>query len=332
MTMEHKKLFTQVLKIESEALARTASLIEEVEIKKLALLFELLVSTGGNLIISGVGKSGHIGKKIASTFSSLALPSFFLHPTEAMHGDLGRVTKSDVLVLISKSGTTEELLSMLPYVLVPKERIIALVGNVHSPIAQKAGIVLDASVEKEACINDLAPTTSTTVALALGDAMAVLYENVIGVSKEKFAVNHPGGLLGKSLSLTVDRLMIGVADCPLVDEDASLQDAILAMTKKPVGMCAIVEGTLLKGILVEGDIRRAFAKSADAIRTPVKDLMTRRPVSLTPTTLAFDALKSMENPQRPISVIPVVLDGHFKGVLRFHDLLKAGFNSSLVSR
>jgi arabinose-5-phosphate isomerase len=163
MVMEHKKLFTQVLRIEAEALERAASLISDSEIKKLVTLFELLAASGGSLIISGVGKSGHIGKKIAATFSSLALPAFFLHPTEAMHGDLGRVTKSDALVLISKSGTTEELLAMLPYVSVPQERIVAIVGNVSSQIAQKSGIVLDASVEKEACINDLAPTTSTTV-------------------------------------------------------------------------------------------------------------------------------------------------------------------------
>src|SRR5690606_13460220 len=159
----------------------------------------------------------------------------------------------------------------------PQERIIALLGKVDSPIARKAGIVIDAFVEKEACINDLAPTTSTTVALAMGDAMAVLYENVMGVSKEKFAVNHPAGLLGKSLSLTVDRLMIKCGDCPSVSENSTLQDAILVMTQKPVGMCAVLDGDKIKGILVEGDIRRAFAKSADAIKTPVREIMTKEP-------------------------------------------------------
>jgi arabinose-5-phosphate isomerase len=238
------------------------------------------------------------------------------------------VTKSDALVLISKSGTTEELLAMLPYVSVPRERIIGLVGNVKSPIAEKSGIVIDASVDKEACINDLAPTTSTTLALALGDAMAVLYENVMGVSREKFAVNHPAGLLGKSLSLTVERLMIGAKDCPFVSESATLQDAILAMTKNPLGMCAILKGDVLRGIIVEGDIRRAFAKSPDAIRTCVVDLMTKRPISLSKDILAFEALKIMENPQRPISVVPVVEGERFLGVLRLHDLFKAGFNSS----
>jgi arabinose-5-phosphate isomerase len=329
--MEHKSLFTQVLLTEAKALERAASLFQEESAKKLVSLFELLAHTGGSLIVSGVGKSGLIGQKIAATFSSLGLPSFFLHPTEAMHGDLGRVTKSDAIVLISKSGTTEELLNMLPYVLVPQERIIALVGNVNSPIASKSGIILDASCEKEACLNDLAPTTSTTVALALGDAMAVLYENVLGVSKEKFAVNHPAGLLGKSLSLTVDRLMIPVSECPSVLEASTLQDAILAMTQKPVGMCAVLEGKALIGILVEGDIRRAFAKAADAIKTPVKELMTVRPISLTSKTLAFEALKTMENPQKQISVVPVVDEGEFRGVLRLHDLFKAGFHSSLAN-
>lgn len=327
--MDHKNLFTQVLKTEAQALELAASRFTDENAKKLVNLYELLANTGGSLIISGVGKSGHIATKIAATFSSLGLPSFFLHPTEAMHGDLGRVTKLDAIVLISKSGTTEELLNMIPYVQIPKERIIALVGKVDSPISHKSGIVLDASVEKEACINDLAPTTSTTVALAMGDAMAVLYENVMGVSKEKFAVNHPAGLLGKSLSLTVDRLMIKSSDCPSVPETATLQDAILVMTQKPVGMCAVVSGSKMIGILVEGDIRRAFAKSAEAIKTPVKDIMTAKPTTLTSNTLAFDALKTMENPARLLNVAPVVDDGEFKGVLRLHDLFKAGFNSSL---
>jgi arabinose-5-phosphate isomerase len=328
--MSHKNLFTQVLITEAKALEQAAERFDDKTANRLVGLFELLTTTGGSLIISGVGKSGHIGTKIAATFSSLGLPSFFLHPTEAMHGDLGRVTKSDAIVLISKSGTTEELLNMLPYVSVPKERIVALVGKTNSPIASASGIVIDASVEKEACINDLAPTTSTTLALALGDAMAVLYENVVGVSKEKFAVNHPAGLLGKSLSLTVDRLMIKASDCPTVSASATLQDAILVMTQKPVGMCAVVDGLKLLGILVEGDIRRAFAKSADAIKTPVKDLMTATPTTLLPSTLAFEALKMMENPTRLLNVAPVVEDGNFIGVLRLHDLFKAGFNSSLV--
>jgi arabinose-5-phosphate isomerase len=326
--MNHKNLFTQVLFSEAKALERAAQNFDENTADQLVSLFELLAGTGGSLVVCGVGKSGHIGTKIASTFSSLGLPSFFLHPTEAMHGDLGRVTKADAILLISKSGTTEELIKLLPYLSIPKQRIIALVGKVNSPIAEKAGIILDASVEKEACINDLAPTTSTTVALALGDAMAVLYENVLGVSKEKFAVNHPAGLLGKSLSLKVDQLMIPANECPQVDEKATLQDAIMAMTQKPVGMCAIVSGAVMKGILVEGDIRRAFAKRADAIQRPISEFMNAKPTNLLPSILAFEALKVMEDTDRPLNVLPIVEKGEFKGVLRLHDLFKAGFHSS----
>lgn len=327
--MDRKNLFTQVLVNEAEALTKAAARIDKDVVDKLITVFEMLAHTGGSLIISGVGKSGLISQKIAATFSSLGLPSFFLHPTEAMHGDLGRVTKADAVVLISKSGTTEELLKMLPYLSVPRERIIALVGKIDSPIAHQAGIVLDASIDKEACINDLAPTTSTTLALAFGDAMAVLYENVMGVSKEKFAVNHPAGLLGKSLSLTIDRLMIPVEDCPLISEEATLQEAILAMTKKPIGMCAVITETKLVGILVEGDIRRAFANSPDAIKTPVNKLMTKNPTTLPIGILAFDALKTMESGKKLLNVAPVVDGEKFMGVLRLHDLFKAGFNSSL---
>ena len=189
------------------------------------------VKSGGSLIVSGVGKSGNVANKIASTFSSLGLSSYFLHPVEALHGDLGRVTKSDAIIWISNSGTTEEITKLLPYIDIPKEMMVALVGNVASPIAKSCSIVLDAGVDKEACINNLAPTTSTTVAMALGDALAVLYESIVGLSKEKYAQNHPGGLLGKSLRLKVENLMIEKDQCGCIDQKSSLKDAVLAMTK-----------------------------------------------------------------------------------------------------
>lgn len=331
INMDYQKILSQVLITESNALKLAAERVSKEVGEQLVSLFELLTQTGGNLIISGVGKSGLIGQKIAATFSSLGHPSFFLHPTEAMHGDLGRVTRADAIVLISKSGTTEELLAMLPYVSIPRERIIAIVGNINSPIAKRAEIVLDAFVEKEACINDLAPTTSTTLALALGDAMAVLYESVLGVSKEKFAINHPAGLLGKSLSLTVRQLMIEISDCPIVSPKATLQDAILAMTQMPIGMCAIIENEKFEGILVEGDIRRAFTKFNDAMNRSITEFMTKDPIAVSADSLAFDALKLMENPKKQISVVPVTIDDKFVGVLRLHDLFKAGFNSSLAT-
>lgn len=322
------EMMKQVLKTEAHALELMSDRLTSEQADKLVSLYETLATSGGNLIVSGVGKSGIIAQKIAATFSSLGLPSFFLHPTEAMHGDLGRVTKSDALVLLSKSGTTEELLALLPYVSVPSERIVALVGNPKSPIALKSGIVFDCGVEKEACINDLAPTTSTTTALAMGDAMAVLYETVMGVTKAKFAVNHPAGLLGKSLLLTVNTILVPHAQCAKVNSTATLQDTILAMTQLPVGMCAVVDGDKLLGILVEGDIRRAFAKSADALKAPITEIMNKTPISVDPSSLAFDALKLMETGTRLVTVVPVVDGGKFIGVLRLHDLLRAGFVSS----
>lgn len=323
--MNHLSIMQNVLKIESRALEDAQSRLTEETVSKLVSLFEWLTQTGGNLVVCGVGKSGLIGLKIAATFSSLGLPSFFLHPTEALHGDLGRVTKSDVILLISKSGTTAEILEMLPYVQLPKERIIALVGNPSAAIAHASGVVLNASVEKEACLNDLAPTTSTTLALALGDAMAVLFEAVRGISKEQFAINHPAGLLGKSLSLTVEKLMLTIKDCAIVVPSMKLQDALLEMTRHPVGILAIVDNEKLQGIIAEGDIRRALMQDANGLTKPVSQFMNTKFLSVEPKVLAYEALKLMENRERPIAVVPVVESGKLLGVLRLHDLFRAGF-------
>jgi arabinose-5-phosphate isomerase len=199
------------------------------EADKLVILFEKLRENNAALIFCGVGKSGIIAQKLASTFTSLGLHSFFLHPTEALHGDLGRVEKDDAIVFISKSGTTEEIVKLLPFLLQERTNMIALVGNCDSVISNECDIVFDCSVEKEACINNQAPTTSSTLALAMGDAMAVLYEAQIGLSKEGFAINHPGGILGKSLRMKVKDLMIKSSQCAVVSSDQKLQDVILAM-------------------------------------------------------------------------------------------------------
>ncbi len=323
--MDHLGLMKNVLGLEADALRQAQARLDAGSVEGLKGLFEWLTQSGGNLVVTGVGKSGLIGAKIASTFSSLGLPSFFLHPTEALHGDLGRVTKSDVILLISKSGTTEELLGLLPHLQLPRERLVALVGNPRSPIAAACAVVLDCSVEKEACLNDLAPTTSTTLTLALGDAMAVLYEAVRGVSKEQFALNHPAGLLGKSLSLTVEKLMVPVSECATVAPGTLMQDALLAMTRHPVGLLAVLRGSELAGILVEGDVRRALMKDPAALSKPVDQFMNSQPVSVAPGVLAYEALKTMEQRERPVSTLPVLAGGAFKGVLRLHDLLRAGF-------
>lgn len=318
-----------VLKLEASSLIRAAELLEKSHAKdadKLTVLFEQLRNTGSAIIFCGVGKSGIIAQKCASTFTSLGLPSYFLHPTEALHGDLGRVGKNDAIVFLSKSGTTEEILKLFPFLQVPSSKRIALVGANPSPVSDFCDIVFDCSVEKEACINNQAPTTSSTLAVAMGDAMAVLFEKYIGLSKEGFAANHPGGILGKSLRMKVRDLIIKESNCPILSESQNLQDAILAMTKFPVGGCAVVEKGEFKGILVEGDIRRTFTRDNQGLQTKVESIMNRTPTSIHPDQLAYEALELMESKTRSYQLLPVLEGKKFLGFIRLHDLLKEGFS------
>ena len=327
--MTHSKTMADVLKLEAESLVRAAEILEKnhkKDVDKLTVLFDQLRATGASLIFCGVGKSGIIAQKCASTFTSLGLPSFFLHPTEALHGDLGRVGKNDAIVLLSKSGTTEEILKLIPFIQIPKSHRIALVGNTRSPVAEYCDIIFDCSVEREACINNQAPTTSSTLAVAMADAMAVLFEKYIGLSKEGFAVNHPGGILGKSLRMRVRDLTIFADACPILTPSQTLQDAILSMTKYPVGGCAVVDKGEFKGILVEGDIRRTFTRENQGLQTSVEAIMNRTPTSIHPDQLAYEALELMESKTRSFQLLPVVEGVKFLGFIRLHDLLKEGFS------
>jgi len=318
-----------VLRLEAHALEQAATCLEKSgfsDVGKLTVLFQELLLSEASLIFCGVGKSGIIAQKCAATFTSLGLPSFYLHPTEALHGDLGRVRSTDAIVLLSKSGTTEELLKLIPFLICKKDRRIGLIGASSSPIGDQCGIVFDCTVEKEACINNQAPTTSSTVALAMGDAMAVLLESLTGLSKEGFAVNHPGGILGKTLRMKVRDMMIKASVCPVLTPDQTLQEVILLMTKFPVSGCAIVQENKFMGILVEGDIRRTFTKENLGLKTLVRDIMNQNPVSIGPDNLAFEALQLMENNNRSLQVLPVIEDGIFLGFIRLHELLKEGFS------
>lgn len=239
--MEKVSILRNVLDLEAQALTLAGSRITDEQVNKLHEIFDYLIKTGNSLVFCGVGKSGHIAVKLAATFSSLGLSSWFLHPTEALHGDLGRVSPGDAMVFLSYSGTTEEIKKLMPYVDVPKELRIGLIGNPNSPIKSDLGLTFDCSVEKEACLNNQAPTCSSTLALAMGDAMAVYYEHLTGLTKEGFAANHPGGILGKSLRIKVSDLMWGIDKCPSVGVDSTLKDVILAMTNKNVGGCAILD-------------------------------------------------------------------------------------------
>lgn len=327
--MTHSKTMSDVLRLEAASLVKAAELLEKnhtADVEKLKQLFDQLRATNSSLIFCGVGKSGIIAQKCASTFTSLGLPSFFLHPTEALHGDLGRIGKTDAIVLLSKSGTTEEIIKLIPFLPLDKLQRIALVGNIQSPIARECDIIFDCSVEKEACINNQAPTTSSTLALAMGDAMAVMYEAYVGLSKEGFAVNHPGGILGKSLRMKVKDLTIRPEECPVVTSEHTLQDVILIMTKTPVGGCAVIDNGDFKGILVEGDIRRTFTRENEGLKTKVSKIMNTKPIFVGPEQLAYEALELMESKTRSLQILPVIEASKFLGFIRLHDLLKEGFS------
>ncbi len=326
--MDYLKIAQGVLKLEAASLLNASSKLLEKQLFSLVDIFKNLNEVGGNLIFCGVGKSGHIGIKLAATFTSLGLPSIFLHPVEALHGDLGIVKKYDAICFISKSGTTSEILKLLPFVSLNRSMIIGLLGNIDSPIAKSCGISFDCSVESEACINNQAPTTSSTLALAMGDAIAVVYENFIGLSKEGFLENHPGGILGKSLRMKVNHLMTSYEQCPMVFLNVSLKDVILEMTKFPVGGCAVIgDKNELLGIVVEGDIRRTFIKENMGLDTPISSVMTKNPIVVNVLDQAMKGLILMEEREKQIDILPVVDDDNrFLGFLRLHDLLKEGFS------
>lgn len=323
--MNFVEIMAGVLSTEAFALNEAAKRLEEEQVEALEGLFRDLNASGGSLVFCGVGKSGLVGKKLAATFTSLGLPSQFLHPTEALHGDLGTLRKNDAVVLISYSGKSEEVVKLLPYLVVPSERRIALVGNIESPIAKGAGIVFDCQVHKEACINNQAPTTSSTLTMAMGDAMAVMYETISGLSKEDFAQFHPGGKLGKSLRLKVEDLMVAKESCGVLKLEDSLKQAILKMSEFPLGAiaCCDEKGKLL-GIIVEADIRRLLSQDKFDLNASIKDVMNTSPTTISPTKLASEGLRLMEDRERPFSLLPVVEEGNFLGILRLHDLFKEG--------
>lgn len=324
--MEFVEIMANVLSTEAHALNEAAKRLESVVTNELATLFQDLVQLEGSLVFCGVGKSGLVGKKLAATFTSLGLPSHFLHPTEALHGDLGTLRTKDALVLISYSGKSEEVVKLIPYLAVPKERRIALVGDTASPIAESCGLVFDCQVHKEACINNQAPTTSSTLAMATGDAMAVLYEHVSGISKEGFAQFHPGGKLGKSLRLKVKDLMVPREKCATLEEDDHFKKAIMKMSEFPLGAAVILSPSFeLKGLVVEGDVRRLLSQDNYDLEIEAMKVANTNPITINEDELASVALKTMEERANPFSVLPVLgKNKEFIGLLRLHDLFKEG--------
>lgn len=308
--------------IETEAAAITA-LLERLDIR-FEQACRYLLECQGRIVVTGMGKSGHIGCKIAATLASTGSPAFFVHPGEASHGDLGMITPQDVVLALSNSGETSELLIILPLLKRLGTPLIAMTGKTQSTLARESEVHLDVSVEKEACPLGLAPTSSTTAALVMGDALAVALLQARGFTAEDFALSHPGGSLGRRLLLHVSDIMHVDDALPLVTEETSLHDTLEMMSAKGLGMTAVVdaEGTL-RGIYTDGDLRRTLNKPVDIHQTYVRDVMTRHCKTVSPDMLAAEALQMMD--EMKINALLVVDDQQqLIGAFNMHDLLRAG--------
>lgn len=309
-----------VIEIEAKMISNLAARIDH----RFVAACEYLYTCTGRIIVIGMGKSGHIGKKIAATFASTGSPAFFIHPGEAKHGDIGMITEKDVLLVLSNSGESEEITALLPFIKRFNIPLITLTGNPHSTLAQAATINIDVSVEKEACPLGLAPTSSTTAALAMGDALAMALLSKRGFTKDDFALSHPGGRLGRRLLLRVAEIMRQRQDIPIVSHDSFLKDVLLEINDKKLGMTTITnaEGELV-GIFTDGDIRRNFEKNTDIQTTRISEIMSHHPKTISENMLAAEALNLMETFK--ITSLVVVDDKHHPtGVIHIHDILRAG--------
>ncbi|MFA6921441.1 MAG: KpsF/GutQ family sugar-phosphate isomerase [Gallionella sp.] len=309
----------QVLDIEAAAVQALSLRLDESFLHAL----DVILNCEGRVIVSGMGKSGHIARKIAATMSSTGTPAYFVHPGEASHGDLGMVTSEDVFIALSYSGESSELMTIVPIIKRQGAKLISMTGNPNSGLAKVADVHLNAAVDKEACPMGLAPTTSTTASLALGDALAVALLDAKGFSAEDFARSHPGGSLGRRLLTRVCDIMRTGSRMPAVFEDAMLSDALMEMSRKGVGMTAIVDANnVVLGIFTDGDLRRTLEKKLDFGTTPVLGVMSVNPRCIGADSLAVEAVQLME--QYNINQMLVVSEQHqLVGALNMHDLLHA---------
>ncbi len=313
------ELARQVLRIEADAILALRDRINGDFIEALRLILDCR----GRVIVSGMGKSGHVGRKIASTLASTGTPAYFVHPAEASHGDLGMITREDILIALSNSGEAAELLTIVPIIKRQGAKLIAMTGNRRSSLALAADIHLDAAVAQEACPLNLAPTASTTAALALGDALAVALLDARGFSRDDFARSHPGGRLGRRLLTHVRDVMRSGETIPKVSPETPVADAILEISRGGIGMTVVVSPERhLLGVVTDGDLRRAFAGDFDLRKLNAADIMGCKPRAITPNRLAVEAVEIME--QHKINQLPVIdEDGLVVGALNMHDLFKA---------
>ncbi len=318
--LEHAR---EVLRMEAEAVLELIPRIDD----NFAAAVKMILECEGRTVITGMGKSGLIGRKMAATLASTGTPSFYLHPAEGIHGDLGMVTESDVVIALSNSGETGEVLNILPSLRRIGAKVIAMVGNPDSTLGKNADVILNVGVSKEACPLGLAPTSSTTAALAYGDALALALLKKHNFTASQFAIFHPGGSLGRKLLLTVGNIMHKGSENPIVLADTTVQEALFIITDKGLGAVSVIDANgIMQGVLTDGDIRRGLSKGVDFLQSPVRDLMTREPKTITEDKLAAQALHIMEsNKPKPITVLPVIdAENKVIGLLHMTDLVRQG--------
>lgn len=311
----------ELLELEADAIKRTAKQLDKKSVERAVGILSCCES---KVIVIGVGKSGVIAQKIAQTLTSTGTIAVFVHPSDALHGSLGVITAGDVVIALSNSGETDEILSLLPTIKSREILIISIVGNTNSTLARQSDVVLDASVDQEACPLNLAPTTSTTVALVIGDALAMTLMRGKGLTVEDFASNHPAGRLGKRLTLKVKNLM---HESPNLATDATWLEVVKALSNHSLGAVNITDNqSNLIGIITDGDLRRSIEKTLPENLTNLDagQMMTKNPTVAAPELLAFDALQLMENRPRQISVLPVVENEKCVGLIRLHDIVRSG--------
>jgi arabinose-5-phosphate isomerase len=319
----------RVLQLEGSAILRCAERVSGTaagaQFRKALEIFQRALDGGGKLVVTGVGKSGKVAQKIAATLASTGSFAIYLHPTEGLHGDLGVVTARDAVLALSYTGNTDELVRLVPSLRQLRVPIVGLGGNSKSRLAELCDAWVDGAIEQEACPHNLAPTTSTTLALALGDAIAVALMQLRGFDAKAFAQNHPGGSLGRRLNLTVGDVMHSGDAVGTLGAEASMDEVVGLSTRKKLGGVLVVDGTRLLGIITDGDIRRALQHREKFFGFRAADVMTREPVTATPDLMASEALALMENRPSQISVLPVVdpADRRWLGLLRLHDLVRA---------
>ena len=308
----------KIFEIESRVVSELSNQLDD----SFSLLCEEVLNMNGKLILMGIGKSGHVSQKIAATLSSTGTASFFIHPTEAAHGDMGMIGKDDMVLLFSNSGETQEIISILPALKRTAKKLISVTGNALSSIAKASDNHIEIKTSEEACSLDLAPTSSTTSVMAFGDALAVTLLQAKGFTKDDFAKSHPAGKLGKALTLLVSDVMHSGVDMPKVKSQSLLSDALLEITEKSLGMTLVEDNNKIVGIFTDGDLRRCISNKVDINQTLIKDVMTPDFKSIQSKDLAIDAAKVMED--NKIFTLVVFKSDNAIGVLSMHDLLKSG--------